>query len=149
VGTTGFGGGRRAALGLAALFALLGLAVLASACVMLGDDHLAAMRAMHSGADTSGGPAVRAGAEATVDMRGSAFRPGNLVVPVGARVTWVNRDAVPHDAASIDGGWATPILKEGESATLTLDTAGEYDYRCRVHPSMKAKLTVVAAVPGG
>ena len=111
---------------------------------MMGDGF-GGMRAMHGGADTSASAAVQGGKEATVEMRDTSFRPGNLVVAVGAKVTWVNRDSVPHDAASLDGAWATRILNKDETATLTFDTAGEYDYSCRIHPTMRAKLTVVAS----
>ena len=101
--------------------------------------------AMHGGADTSASAAVQGGKDPSVEMRDSSFRPGNLVVPVGASVTWVNRDSVPHDAAPLDGAWSTRILNKDETATLTFDTVGEYDYSCRIHPTMRAKLTVVAS----
>src|SRR5436190_8805425 len=58
------------------------------------------------------------------------FRPATLAVPVGARVTWVNRDDVPHTATS------TAQPKAFESGTLDTDdrfshvftTPGTYEY---------------------
>ncbi|HLB23516.1 MAG TPA: cupredoxin family copper-binding protein [Dehalococcoidia bacterium] len=101
------------------------------------------MGRMHGGgSDTSGSAVVAGGTSETVDIRDYAFSPGNLQVPVGAAVTWVNYDGAPHNAAERGGDWKTKNLDEGESDTVTFDVAGEYAYYCTIHPSMKAKLVV-------
>ena len=101
------------------------------------------MWSMHGrGEDTASDPAVRGGREASVRIEDFAFEPGNLEVPVGARVTWTNEDSAPHDATAASGDWNTRRLGDGESDTLAFETAGTFAYVCSIHPNMKARLTV-------
>ena len=73
-----------------------------------------------------------------------AFNPQKLTVPIGAKVTWINRDDVPHTATS------TKKPKLFDSKTLDTDdkysyvftTAGTYEYFCAVHPRMTGQITV-------
>lgn len=102
-------------------------------------DH---MSRMMGGTDASNAPVSVAGATASVAIRGFAFSPGNLQVPVGAKVTWTNDDSAPHTATAKDRSWDTGILNQGQSATLTFDKPGDYTYYCTVHPNMVARLTV-------
>jgi plastocyanin len=97
---------------------------------------------MGSGRDSSLDSARQGSANETVVIKDFAYSPGNLQVPVGAKVTWTNRDSAPHSATAKDGSWDTGVLREGQSATLTFDRAGTYDYYCSIHPTMKAKLVV-------
>lgn len=98
---------------------------------------------MHGrGRSTSGSSLVRGGSQATVNIEDFAFEPGNVEVPIGATVTWTNRDSAPHDATSRDGSWETETLSSGESGSATFDAPGEFDYYCTIHPSMKAHLSV-------
>jgi amicyanin len=72
------------------------------------------------------------------------FEPRQLTVTAGTKVTWVNRDDVPHTATS------TARPKAFDSKTLDTDqkfshvfpTAGTYEYFCAVHPHMKGKIVV-------
>jgi len=101
------------------------------------------MGSMHrGGTDTSSSAAVIGGMSETVDIRDFAFSPGNLQLPVGATVTWLNYDSAPHNAADRDGDWKTSNLDDGESDAVTFAEPGAYDYYCTIHPSMKARLTV-------
>ena len=107
---------------------------------MMGNGHMRGM--MGGGANTSNAtPSVGTTSEA-VAMRDFAFSPGNLQVPVGATVTFTNYDAAPHTATAQDGSWDTCLLNKGESKAITFDKAGDYEYYCRVHPAMIARLTV-------
>ncbi len=100
---------------------------------------------MHGGRSTVNDPAVVATArDVTVEIRDFAFQPGNLEAPVGATVTWVNRDAAPHDATADDGSWKTERLDRGEQGSVTFDRPGEYFYYCSIHPSMQARLVIRA-----
>ncbi|HYM16498.1 MAG TPA: cupredoxin family copper-binding protein [Dehalococcoidia bacterium] len=97
---------------------------------------------MGGGSNTSGAPLATGTASQQVEIRNFAFAPGNLQVPVGAKVTWTNYDDAPHSATAKDGSWDTGILNKGESKTLTFDKPGDYTYYCVVHPSMVARITV-------
>jgi plastocyanin len=72
------------------------------------------------------------------------FEPRELTVAAGAKVTWVNRDDVPHTATS------TAKPRSFDSKTLDTDqqfshvfkTPGTFEYFCIVHPHMKGKVIV-------
>jgi plastocyanin len=73
-----------------------------------------------------------------------AFSPRTLTVAPGTKVTWVNRDDVPHTATST----AKPRIFD--SKTLDTDqqfahvftTPGTFAYFCAVHPHMTGTIIV-------
>ena len=99
-------------------------------------------RMMGGGTNSSNAPLSVGSKAESVAIRDFAFAPGNLQVPVGATVTWTNYDDAPHTATAKDGSWDTGILNKGDSETITFDKAGDYEYYCKVHPNMIARLTV-------
>jgi plastocyanin len=103
-------------------------------------DHMGSM--MGGGRNTANAPLTAGSSTETVTIKDFAFSPGNLQVPVGATVTWTNGDSAPHNATARDGIWKTDTLSDGDTNTLTFSRAGEYDYYCTIHPSMKAHLSV-------
>jgi len=110
---------------------------------MGGWDMNSHMQRMMGGGTNSSGAPLTAGSKAeSVAIRDFTFAPGNLQVPAGATVTWTNSDDAPHTATSKDGSWDTGILNKGDSETITFDKAGDYEYYCKVHPNMIARLTV-------
>ena len=88
------------------------------------------------------GPTVAADKRVTmVDMQ---FRPRVVTIRPGDRVTWVNDDAVEHDA---DGsGWSTALLGQGDSGRVRFNRAGTYRYVCSIHPSMTGTVVVRAGI---
>lgn len=105
-----------------------------------GFDHMTRM--MGGGRDSSGDAAVQGSTVETVVIEDFAYSPGNLRLPVGASVTWVNRDSAPHSATGVGGSWDTGLLEKGERATLAFDAPATFEYYCTVHPDMKALLIV-------
>jgi plastocyanin len=97
---------------------------------------------MGGGTNSSNAPLSVGSKTGSVAIRDFAFAPGNLQVPAGATVTWTNYDDAPHTATAKDGSWDTGILNKGERNAITFDQAGEYEYYCKVHPNMIARLTV-------
>ena len=73
-----------------------------------------------------------------------AYGPRELTVPAGTRVTWVNRDDVPHTATSsvkprkFDSG----ALDTDDTFSFVFQAPGTYDYFCAVHPHMTGKVVV-------
>jgi plastocyanin len=94
-----------------------------------------------SDADTGTAPSS---ASNEVSIDNFKFSPRTLTVAVGTKVTWVNRDDVPHTATS------TKKPKVFDSKTLDTDdkfsyvfkTTGTYEYFCAVHPHMKGQIVV-------
>jgi len=70
------------------------------------------------------------------------FGPESLTVPVGATVTWTNRDDIPHTVLSTDGVFKSKVLDTDEKFSYTFTKAGTYDYFCSVHPKMTGKVIV-------
>jgi plastocyanin len=87
-------------------------------------------------------PVVAETEQVTVEMRDFRFVPADLTVNAGTEVTWLNRDAVPHDAVADDGAFDTGRLDRGESASVVLEEPGSYHYACSYHPDMAGVVTV-------
>ena len=71
-----------------------------------------------------------------------SFGPGDLTVPVGATVTWTNRDDIPHTVVSTDKVFKSKVLDTDEKFSFTFSKAGTYPYFCSVHPKMTGKVIV-------
>ena len=82
----------------------------------------------------------------SVSIQGFAFNPSSMTIDVGDSVTWTNNDGPSHTASSTSGpvSFDSGTLSGGATFTFTFNTAGSYDYRCNIHTSMTATITVVA-----
>jgi len=94
-------------------------------------------------------PIERTNAVRIVDY---AFTPARITVATGSNVIFTNGGSTPHNAAGADaGGWDTGLLDGGQSATVTFNRPGTYNYICTPHPYMIGQIIVtgeaVAAVP--
>ncbi len=81
-------------------------------------------------------------AQATIDN--FSFSPAQLTVAVGTRVTWTNRDDIPHTVtdAGTPRRMKSPPLDTGESFAFTFDKPGTYSYFCSLHPHMQGTVVV-------
>lgn len=72
-----------------------------------------------------------------------AYSPAELTIKVGESVTFTNQDSAPHTATAQDRDvLQTGTLNQGESATITFDTPGTYEYFCEFHPDMSGVIIV-------
>jgi plastocyanin len=73
-----------------------------------------------------------------------SFGPVALTVPVGATVTWINRDDMPHTVVSTDDSKTlkSKVLDTNEKFSFTFSKAGSYPYFCSIHPKMTGKVIV-------
>jgi plastocyanin len=78
----------------------------------------------------------------TVMIENMRFSPARLVVAPGDRVTWTNKDFFPHTASAVAGAFDSHSIPANASWTYVASKPGEYDYVCRLHPTMRAKLIV-------
>ena len=81
----------------------------------------------------------------TVRIQHFAFNPTPLTVAVGTTVTWMNQDPAPHTATARNGAFDTGTIASGASKALTMNTAGSFEYFCKIHPRMVARLMVQPA----
>jgi plastocyanin len=81
-------------------------------------------------------------ANAEVKIDNFSFGPETVTVPVGATVTWINRDDIPHTVVSTDGVFKSKVRDTDEKFSYTFTKAGTYSYFCSVHPKMTGKVVV-------
>jgi plastocyanin len=79
---------------------------------------------------------------AEVKIDNFSFAPQTVTVPVGATVTWTNRDDIPHTVVSTDGVFKSKVRDTDEKFSYTFSKAGTYPYFCSVHPKMTGKIVV-------
>lgn len=78
----------------------------------------------------------------TVTIDRFEYQPPTLAVNAGDTVVWNNRDLVPHTATSPALGMETGSLAPGASASHVAGRKGTFEYVCRFHPAMTARLVV-------
>ena len=66
------------------------------------------------------------------------FRPGELQVRSGTRLTWTNHDDIAHTVTSgapgaPDGRFDLPLPGKGTTGAVTIAEPGVYPYFCRRH----------------
>jgi len=74
---------------------------------------------------------------------GPYFIPSYALVPLNARVTWINKDYVAHTATATDGSFNTGPILPDQSYTIPIDhNPGSVGYFCQIHPWMQAMMYV-------
>jgi plastocyanin len=111
--------------------------------------HPAAMKGTLTVTGDAGNAAPAAASTApravSVDMGDLFFKPPQVSIAPGGKITWTNKGQAPHDAKFDDVPGQTPTLKNGQSASLTApDKPGSYSYLCTIHAAkMRAVIVVV------
>lgn len=85
-----------------------------------------------------GSPDAPASGEIRVELKHLQFQPRELTVRVGSRITFINQDTMLHDVVQTtprqvgreQAGFASPVLKQGESWSITLTRPGTYPVLC-------------------
>ncbi len=83
-------------------------------------------------------------AEMTAAIDNFTFSPAELKVAAGTRVTWTNRDDIPHTVTDAvePRSFRSPPLDKGDSFTFTFAKPGAYAYFCSLHPHMQGTVVV-------
>ena len=77
-----------------------------------------------------------------VKILDGSFEPADLEVKAGTTVKWTNDGKKPHTVTSDKGDWGSGELANGQTFTATFTKPGTFEYHCKLHPDMKAKITV-------
>lgn len=86
---------------------------------------------------------ITAGTGNNVVIDNFVFTPQELTVASGTKVTWVNKDEVPHTVTSTDKKFSSSgIIDTDQKFSNTFNDKGEYNYYCTVHPHMTGKVIV-------
>jgi plastocyanin len=81
-------------------------------------------------------------ANAAVNIDNFVFGPPTITVPLGATVTWTNKDDIPHTSVSTEGVFKSKVLDTDEKFSYTFTKPGTYPYYCTIHPKMTGKVEV-------
>ncbi|MEI2283562.1 plastocyanin/azurin family copper-binding protein [Paenibacillus polysaccharolyticus] len=79
-----------------------------------------------------------------IEISDFAFQTAELKIKVGDRVEFINKDQVKHSVVAEDDSFDTGLLGEGEKSVVTFKKAGEINYHCGPHPSMKGVIKVLS-----
>jgi 3',5'-cyclic-AMP phosphodiesterase len=80
--------------------------------------------------------------DVAVVVENFSFAPATTSVPVGATITWTNRDDVPHNIVSTEQKFKSPVLDTDEQFSHRFDVPGSYKYFCSIHPTMTGRIVV-------
>lgn len=72
------------------------------------------------------------------------FQPGQLVVPMGTTVAWVNTGANVHTVSAFDGSFESGAIAPGQAFLYTFQQRGTFSFLCRQHflNGMSGQVTV-------
>ena len=79
---------------------------------------------------------------AEVKIDNFSFGPVLLTVAPGTKVTWMNRDDIPHTIVADDKTFKSRALDTDETFSYTFDKPGTYPYFCSIHPHMTGTVVV-------
>jgi plastocyanin len=77
----------------------------------------------------------------TITVKDLVFMPAAAAAKVGDTIVWDNKDVLQHTATATDKMFDV-LLPPGKSGRFVVKKAGTFDYFCKFHPNMKAKVTV-------
>jgi plastocyanin len=77
-----------------------------------------------------------------VEIVDFAFKPGDLKVTAGTKVTFTNEDGFAHTVTAKDKAFDSGNLDQGDTFEHTFAEAGTFEYRCAIHNSMTGKVVV-------
>ena len=80
--------------------------------------------------------------ENTVNVDNYLFTPNVITVTVGTEVTWVNNDDFIHTVTADDLAFGSGALRVQADFRHTFEAAGEFNYFCAIHPSMRGTVVV-------
>ena len=102
---------------------------------------VAVVTTLLAAACTGNGGGPQEPAEALITISAFSFGDPVTVVP-GSRVSVVNRDGVAHTWTSVEGVFDSGVLDQNDDFSFVFERAGEYEFFCSIHPTMRGKMLV-------
>ena len=93
-------------------------------------------------APLAGAAAPTAPSGPVVKIDNFTFGPAALTVTVGATVTWINQDDIPHTVVATDQSFRSRVMDTDDRFSFTFTRPGEFAYFCSLHPHMVGKIIV-------
>ena len=82
-----------------------------------------------------------------VTIQNFAYSPNPLTIDPGDTIRWTNLDSASHSAVTVQAGFVTQVLSQGQSTTTLFDRPGTYEYVCAVHGASMRGTIVVRGTP--
>jgi plastocyanin len=96
-----------------------------------------------SGSTSGGEESGASGGKPAVAIVNYTYKPADLTVAAGTKISFTNHDTTPHTATSKESeAFETGPIDPGQTKSITLSKPGTYTYYCVFHPFMKGTLTV-------
>ena len=83
-------------------------------------------------------------ADVQVMIDNFTFGPQRITVSAGTKVTWRNRDDIPHTVTSSAKLFKSKVLDTDDEFSFAFTTPGMYEYFCSLHPHMTGTVAVEA-----
>ena len=71
-----------------------------------------------------------------------SFAPATLTVKTGSKITWINRDDVPHTVNENDKLFKSSTMDTDDQFSYTFNSPGTFSYFCALHPKMTGQIIV-------
>lgn len=91
--------------------------------------------------------ATRAASTVDVTIVNFAFTPDPITIDPGDTIRWTNLDSAPHSAVSVQPGFVTVTLAQGQTTTTTFDRPGTFAYVCGIHGVSMRGTVIVRGTP--
>jgi plastocyanin len=91
--------------------------------------------------DAGGGAPASTGPQ-QIEMGDDVFRPAQLTVAAGTKVTWVNKGSKAHTVVSNDKLFDSGLVNIDGQFSHTFDAPGTYLYHCAPHAKMVGQIVV-------
>jgi plastocyanin len=105
-------------------------------------DFVISLAKLNGSFPKSGQTLVKKGsAKEDVHITSFAFLPAKISARAGKALVFFNSDDTPHQI-TVTNGPRSEVFLRGQKASITIDKAGEYNYICGLHPSMKGVIEV-------
>ena len=80
--------------------------------------------------------------EFKVIIEDSKFDPKTLTIPKGTRIAWINKESAMHTITSEEGLFDSDLMSKGTTFSHIFNEQGIFEYYCKIHPGMRARIIV-------
>jgi plastocyanin len=118
--------------------------VLGAACGGASNPTPSANNTARGGApsNAAGGNASAGVESAQIEMGDDFFKPAQLTIPAGTKVTWINHGTKAHTVVGNDKLFDSGLVSVGGQFSYTYTAPGNYPYHCAPHAKMIGMIVV-------
>ncbi len=72
-----------------------------------------------------------------------AYNPNPVTIKQGDTITWTNKDFGIHTVTDSEETFSSDDLRPDQTFEYMFDSAGTFEYHCKLHPTMVGKVIVI------